>query len=177
MNRNKKILMVAEAGIMIALATLLSYIKLFKMPQGGSVTAGSMIPLIFFAYRWGGVYGILVGAVYGLLQYFLDGYIVNVWSLLLDYPVAFACVGVAGFFKIRNVKDSLAPAHIFIGSGVGLGLRYVAHVISGMLFFNTDFVGSAIYNSFMGVELAICVVLLGLLASIPQTRFLLKAQY
>lgn len=174
---NKNVRIVVEAGIMIALATLLSYIKLFKMPQGGSVTAGSMIPIIFFAYRWGGLYGILVGAVYGLLQYFLDGYIVSIWSLLLDYPIAFACVGVAGFFKIRNTQDSLAPARIFIGSGVGLGLRYVAHVISGMIFFEVDFVGSAIYNSFMGVELAICVVLLGFLATVPQTRVLVKAQY
>ena len=57
-----------EAGVMIALATVLSLIKVYQAPQGGSVTAGSMIPIILIALRWGAPAGILTGIGYGIMQ-------------------------------------------------------------------------------------------------------------
>ena len=60
--------MIAEGGVMLALAFILGRITLFKMPQGGSITAGQMIPLIIFAIRHGAGPGILVGAVLSLIH-------------------------------------------------------------------------------------------------------------
>ena len=65
---HSKTRMIAEAGVAIAIAQVLSFITLFHMPQGGSIKAASMVPLMIFAYRWGGARGILAGVVYGILH-------------------------------------------------------------------------------------------------------------
>ena len=72
MSRTKLNILV-EGALMIALATILSYIKVFEMPQGGSITAVSMLPIILFATRWGVKNGLLTAMVYGVLQFLLQG--------------------------------------------------------------------------------------------------------
>ena len=52
MKMRKQIRMLCEAAIMIALAQVLSYIKLMELPNGGSLTP-AMFPIILFAVRWG----------------------------------------------------------------------------------------------------------------------------
>ncbi|MDF2591019.1 MAG: energy-coupled thiamine transporter ThiT, partial [Clostridia bacterium] len=89
-----------EAGVMIALAQVLSYVRIFEMPSGGSVTAGSMVPILFFAIRWGVGPGILAGSVYGILQFLLGPkYSMHILSILFDYIVAFGVLGLAGMFN------------------------------------------------------------------------------
>ncbi|HCS72894.1 MAG TPA: energy-coupled thiamine transporter ThiT, partial [Clostridiales bacterium] len=81
--------MLVYASMSIALAFVLSYIRLYKMPQGGSVTPGSMLPILLFAYIFGPIPGILTGIAYGFLQFIQDSYLVHWAQLLFDYPIAF----------------------------------------------------------------------------------------
>ena len=115
-----------EAALMIAAAQLLSYIKLFEAPFGGSVTAASMLPIVLFAIRRGPVWGFGAGFAYGLLQQFLGGAFYNIPSLFLDYLVAFCVLGVAGFFGKRKYG--------LIWGGIAAGFaRFLVHFAAGIL--------------------------------------------
>ncbi|MEM2118783.1 MAG: energy-coupled thiamine transporter ThiT [Candidatus Bathyarchaeia archaeon] len=152
---------IAEIVAFVALASVLSYIKIYTMPQGGSVTAGSMIPILWLAVRRGPKIGLFAAVVYGLVQLALEPYIYHPAQVLLDYPIAFGALGLAGFF--RN--------HPFIGVNVGIAGRFLAHFVSGILFFATyapegmhPAVYSAIYNGgYLLAELAISIYIFYLL--------------
>ena len=116
-----------EGGIMIALVTLLSFIKVFEMPQGGSITAVSMAPILIYSCRHGVKKGLVVSTVYGILQYLLQGgFSIHPMSILLDYVLAFGVLGVAGMWKGRTWMELL-------GCCVAIVLRYVVLVISGVV--------------------------------------------
>ena len=96
--------MLCEGAIMIALAQILSYLKLMELPNGGSLTP-AMFPIILFAVRWGLGPGLMAGFVFGLLQLIFDGAYAWGWqSMLLDYLVAFTPLGLAGLFKGKEKK-------------------------------------------------------------------------
>ena len=127
--KNRNVRMLAEAGIMLALAQLLSYVKLWQMPAGGSVTLASMLPVILFSIRWGVGRGIVVGIVYGILQFVLDTkYSLHIVSLLFDYFVAFGFLGFSGLFR-KNLRGIVA------GTFLGIFGRFVCSVISGYVVF------------------------------------------
>lgn len=152
--------MLVEAGLMIAIAQVLSYIVIFESPQGGSVTAGSMVPIIIFAIRWGSKPGLLAGAVYGVLQFILGPkWSFHPVSLLFDYPVAFGCLGLAGLWKENRWT---------VGLGIALGIlgRFISHLISGVVVFasyaegQNPWIYSAVYNaSYLIPELIISLVI------------------
>lgn len=121
--------MLAEAGVAIAIAQVLSFITIFHMPQGGSIKAASLVPLMIYAYRWGGARGIFAGVVYGILHFIL-GFksSVHYLSIILDYLVAYGAIGVCGYFK-----DSISG--LITGSIVGIVLRWIATVVSGAVVF------------------------------------------
>lgn len=117
---------IAEAGVSIALASVLQMFKLWRMPQGGSITPGSMAPLFILALRRGPVAGCIAGALYGVLKgWILGGAIIHPAQGILDYPVAFGLLGLAGFF----------PKTPVLGVLVASLARYGAHVLSGIFFF------------------------------------------
>lgn len=157
-----RLLRVVETGIMIAAAVALSYVKIYEMPQGGSVTLGSMVPVLLIALRYGAGWGMATGAIAGLIQYVLEPYFVHPVQFLLDYPLAFAALGLAGFARGRSqtVAAWLGPVALFG--------RFLAHVVSGAVFFaeyapagQSPWVYSAIYNgSYMVPELVISGLLL-----------------
>lgn len=98
-------------GIMVALGTVLSFIKPFDLPYGGSITLCSMLPIMFYGYRCGPKWGLAAGFVFSVLQllFGLDDLkgisaLMVVGSILLDYLLAFTVLGLAGMFrgKIRN---------------------------------------------------------------------------
>ena len=124
-----KIRMLTEAGVAIAIAQVLSFITIFHMPQGGSIKAAALVPLMIYAYRWGGTRGIFVGVVYGILHFIL-GFksSVHYLSIILDYLVAYGVIGVCGYFK-----DSISG--LITGSIVGIALRWTASVVSGAVVF------------------------------------------
>ena len=125
-----------ESAIMIAIATLLSLIKLVDLPYGGSVTAASMLPIIIISYRHGLLPGFTAGLVYGVIQQLLGlktlSY-VTTWQsilavILLDYVVAFCVIGIGGFLRRTKLKQGYA---LPIGAVTACVLRYACHVISG----------------------------------------------
>ena len=165
--------MLANAALCIALATVLSFVRLYKMPQGGSITPASMLPLFLFAYAYGVGPGMLVGAAYGLVQFLQDAYFVHPIELLLDYPLAFAMLGLAGLAANFSDKWGLIPGII-----LGTFGRFVCAFVSGVIFFGmyapegqNVLVYSAVYNGlYLVPEAIICIVL----AMIPQIRQLAK---
>ena len=145
---HSKTRMIAEAGVAIAIAQVLSFITLFHMPQGGSIKAASLVPLMIFAYRWGGTRGIWAGVVYGVLH-FLLGFksSIHYLSIILDYLVAYGAIGVCGYFK-----DNLTG--LVSGSIVAIALRWFASVTSGAVVFasyapqgQNPWIYSMIYNA------------------------------
>lgn len=153
--------MLAVGAMCIALSTVLSMIKLFSMPSGGSVTPGSMLPLMLFAFVYGPVPGVTVGTVYGLLQFLMGGYFLSLPQMLLDYPLAFAMTGLAGlFWKHRN-----SHAGLTLGITVASIARYVVATLAGVIFWSdlTNGAWAAIvyslgYNaSYMSWECIICI--------------------
>ena len=165
--------MLANAALCIALAFVLSYIRLYKLPQGGSITLASMLPIFLFAYAYGVAPGMLVGAAYGILQFIQDAYFVHPVELLLDYPLAFALLGLAGLASRFSDKWGMIPGII-----LGTFGRFVCAVLSGVIFFGmyapegqSVLVYSAVYNGFYLIpEAIICIVL----AMVPQIRRLAK---
>lgn len=145
---HSKTQMIAEAGVAIAIAQVLSFITLFHMPQGGSIKAASMVPLMIFAYRWGGTRGIFAGVVYGILH-FLLGFksSIHYLSIILDYLVAYGVIGVCGYFKDNIIG-------LVSGSIVAIALRWFASVTSGAVVFasyapqgQNPWIYSMIYNA------------------------------
>lgn len=170
--------MLALGAVCMALSNVLSMIKLFDMPQGGSVTPASMLPLMLFAYVYGVGPGMTVGAVYGVMQFIIEPYFLSVPQMLLDYPIAFAMVGLAGLFS-KNENRALG-----LSLGVVLGSlgRFVAAVLSGVVFFaeyagdQNPWVYSIGYNgAYMLPECIICVVL-ALAVGLRLTQQLSKAK-
>lgn len=112
-------------ALCMALSFVLSYLRIVKMPQGGSITIASMLPIIVYAYWYGPRKGILVGIAYALLQMIQDAYFVHPIQILLDYILAFGVLGLAGFFR----------KNFYVGVIVAGLCRFVCHFLSGAIFF------------------------------------------
>jgi len=148
---------IAEIVAFVALSTALSFIKLFSLPQGGSVTAGSMVPVLWLSLRRGGKVGLFACAVYGFVQLAVEPFIFHPIQVLLDYPIAFGALGLAGVFQ----------NHPFLGVNLGIAGRFAAHFVSGVVFFAafapegmSPIVYSAIYNgSYLLPELVVSIYL------------------
>lgn len=165
--------MLANASLCIALSFILSYVRLYKLPQGGSITLASMLPLFLFAYAYGVAPGMLAGMAYGFLQFIQDAYFVHPIELLLDYPLAFAMLGLCGLAPRFSERYGMIPGIVLGAFG-----RFLCAMISGVVFFGAYapegqhvLVYSAVYNGFYLIpEAVICIAL----AMIPQIRRLAR---
>lgn len=162
--------MLTEGGMMIALSILLGRIKLYEAPMGGSVTAGSMIPLMLFAIRWGIIPGIAVGATYGLLDFMLKPQFYHPIQFILDYPMAFGLLGLAGLGYFTKNYDAKGYFNLILGIILGMGGRMISHVLSGVVFFaeyagdKNPWIYSIQYNAYYLIpELIISIVVLALI--------------
>ena len=152
--------MLSNGALAVAIAFLLSCLILYRMPQGGSVTLASMVPILAYAVAYGPAAGTAAGTVYGALQLIQGAYVIHPIQLLLDYILPFACLGIAGFFR----KVKWMP----VGATVATIARWAVHVISGAVFFAeyapvgmNAWVYSMGYNaSFLIPELLITIVIL-----------------
>ena len=125
-----------ESAILIAIATVLSLIKIVDLPYGGSVTVASMLPIVIISYRHGLGMGLTSGVIYGVIQQLLGlntlsyvtGWQSVVAVVVLDYVVAFAVLGLGGLFRSR-VKDQAKS--LVLGALFVCLLRYACHVVSG----------------------------------------------
>ena len=134
--QNKKTLALVESAVMIALATVLSILKIAELPYGGSITLASMLPIAIIAYRRGTGWGISAALVFSVIQQLLglkNLTYVTTWQsilavIMLDYIVAFTVIGLAGIFRkaIKNQAVALTLGCVLVSV-----LRYACHVISG----------------------------------------------
>ncbi len=185
--RNTKIQILTEGGIMVALATILSFIPVIQLPWGGTVTLLSMLPIAIFSIRRGLKAGFAASFLYSLIQ-FGQGALKGLfgWGLtpgmlaaciFLDYIGAFTVLGIAGIFRKKNLPGWLG------GITLALVLRFFFHFLSGVVIwqsvgelwqgFSTDntYLYSFLYNGFyMSLELVFTLAGAAALLKIPQTR-------
>ncbi len=149
---------IAEIAVVVALSYALNLIVLFRMPQGGSVTVVSMVPILWLALRRGTKIGVLAGVIFGLVDMMPQPFVVHPVQFLLDYPLAFGSLGLAGLFQ----------KHPIAGVVTGIFGRFVCHFVSGIVFFAmyapsgmNPAVYSAICNgSYLVVELVFSIVIM-----------------
>lgn len=117
------------SAVALALAFALSYVKIFHMPWGGSVTLCSMLFVSLIGYWYGPQIGLISAFAYGMLQFIQEGgsYILSPLQVCLDYLFAFTALGVSGFFSKK--KNGLVTGYI-----AGVLLRGLLHSIGGYLY-------------------------------------------
>ena len=142
--RHLRIRALTEGAMLVAAAQVLSFIKLYEFPQGGSVTA-AMFPILLYAVRWGLGRGLLAGFTFGTLQLIFDGAYAWGWqSMVLDYLLAFTPLGLAGVFRGRAWG-------IFPGTLLGCAGRFAVHYLSGVTIYRitmpTQIPGFGVFDS------------------------------
>jgi thiamine transporter len=152
----------AEIIVLVAMAGALSFVShsFFSLPQGGSINVG-MVPIFWLAFRRGPKIGIFAGAVFGVVDLVFEPFVVHPIQFILDYPLAFAVLGLAGFFKKLPV----------VGVVVGVAARFVCHFVSGVVYFPnyapegmSPIVYSAVYNgTYLIPSMIICAVIIGIM--------------
>ncbi len=162
-------------AVCVALSFALSYIKFFSLPQGGSVTFASMLPLCLYSYMFGTRKGLVAGVVYGLLQFIQSPQFYQPMQVMLDYPIAFGALGLAGIARNFKFLKSNIFAEFAVGATIAILFRYFAHVISGYFVFSSWAMDgysavswAFVYNLFTIADLAI-VLAVGLLALASKT--------
>lgn len=176
-----------ESAIMIGIATVINEFITFKAPWafGGSITLGSMIPLVLITWRWGSRQGLFTALVFAIMQMIIGvknvAYGQNAFQVvaiaLLDYIVAYTVYGLSGIFRGTSKNHTLA-----LGSGILLAsvLRFLCHFVSGWLIWdalwpNSEGMSGALYSliyngGYMLPEAAIALTI-GLLLFMPLKRF------
>lgn len=186
MQRNTNIKRLVLTAILIALATVLSLVKIFEMPLGGSVTLLSMLPIALVSVEYGVGWGMAASFAYSLVQMGLDLAKVFSWGLspaaiigtiVLDYILAYSAVGLSGIFRKKGVVG------ICIGIAIALILRFIFHVISGTVIFdiwmpeewNNPLLYSVCYNGlYMLPELVFTMIGTVILFKTPQFNKLIS---
>lgn len=176
--KNTRLRALCEGAVMVALAQVLSYLKLWELPQGGSITIG-MLPIFLYCVRWGFGPSMLVSSAYGVLQLLFDGAYAWGWqSMLGDYLVAFAVLGLGGLcWKMKG--------GFYWGTALGCGARFLVHYVVGATlwaesmppeFFGmtmtTPWFYSALYNgSYMLIDLVLMLAVIALVQK-PMGKYL-----
>lgn len=163
---------IVYAAVLVAFSFALSYIRLFRLPQGGSVTFASALPIMLYSYMFGIRKGVLVGVIYGILQAIQDPWIIHPAQFLLDYPIAFSALGLVGILKEVKLFSKKPAISFILGGVIGGALRYFSHVLSGIFAFSS-YAGEGygavawgfLYNSFALVDLAIVLIAGGIMLS------------
>ncbi len=146
-------------GLALSLALILDTIKLYTLPNGGgSISLGSMVPLLIISFLYGPSIGMFTGFIFGLLKLMINPFILSPIQVLFDYPLPFIAIGLAGYF--RNKK--------LIGVTIAMLVRFMFHFISGVVFFGqyapegtSPVIYSLSVNGFaVGGELLICLLIL-----------------
>lgn len=165
---------ITYAAICLALSYALSFFG-FKMPMGGTITPASILPVAVFCYYFGYRKGAVVSAVYMLLQLTQQPYIVNAWSMLLDYLIPYFALSLVGVFSYNPNRGRAATGSkkfaiathwgFFVGLLIYIVIRYSSHVLSGVLYWDysadygmTTWAYSLAYNSFCLVDTLIAAV-------------------
>ncbi len=152
------------SGAAMALGLITSeLLPAFRLPMGGSATLFSMLFIVLIGYLFGPKAGITSALAYGMLQFVIDPVFYSIPQMIVDYPLAFGALGLAGIFA--NKKHGLIWGYI-----IGVIGRYIFAVISGVIFFahyapedTPALVYSLGYNAtYLAPEAAITLILLAL---------------
>ena len=136
---------IAFAGVCVASSFVLALIKFKPVQYGGSITLASFVPILIYAYVYGPWEGFAVGLIHGLLNFIESPYILPPATFILDYLLAFASVGIMGFFgKMKKNGSSALP--LILGCVCVFSARFFAHLGSGMIFFLQDAVWVSLPN-------------------------------
>ena len=181
-----KVQRMCVTAVLLALATVLSLLKPFPMPFGGSVTLLSMLPVVMIPLMYGTGWGIISAFIYSLIQLGLDLGAVLGWGLspyalvgtiVLDYLLAFTLLGLAGIFNKKGVNSIV---RIAAGVVLVLVLRFMMHFISGVVIFNTftnadAWIYSLTYNaSYMVPEFITTTIAAVILFKVPAINKLIN---
>lgn len=185
--KNQKLLALIEGAVMVALATVLCFIRIFRFPWGGSITLLSMLPIVIYSIRRGPVMGLTAGFVFSLIQ-FLQGVIDGLFGwgitgamlvvmILFDYILPFTVLGIAGILGNKSLGKMLS------GIALAVFLRYCCHVISGAAVWHSigklweafytenEWLYSIAYNAcYMLPELILTVAAAVVLLKLPQSK-------
>ncbi len=170
-NKSQNIKIIAICAVMLALATVLSIFPKIEWFLGGSITVGSMVPIMLISFLYGPKWGIPMSIGYSIIQLLLGVSRVASWGLtpgvfvgclLLDYIFAFSSLCVCGFFKTDRIGTVIA------GTVVAGLLRFLCHFLSGYLFFGSwamegfnAFTWAIVYNrTYMVPETTTCVIII-----------------
>lgn len=178
MSSNREmILKIVTGGVALALAFVLSQLKLFELPNGGTVTPASVLPIIIFAMAFGPAWGFVVAIIFSLLQ-LIGGYLLTPFQVLLDYTLGYASLGITGFAALPSAKRVLYknPLKRFANAGVVKAIiftvlsyivRWFCSVLSGVIFYSeyagdmNPWIYSMVYNgSFLSLDLAFLLVVM-----------------
>lgn len=166
---------IAFAAVCIALSFALSYVRLFKMPMGGSITFASMLPIMLFSYMYGARKGVAAGLIYGVLQAVQDPWILHPAQFLMDYGTAFASIGLTGCIKGFGLLNGKVRSQFTVGAVIAGVMRFISHFFAGAFAFasygrgyaeefgisalNNPYIYSFIYQCMYVIpEVIICVV-------------------
>ena len=158
---------IAMGAMCIAISFVLGYIRLFRMPQGGSINLAGMLPLVLFMVACGPLKGFVVGCAYGFLLLITDPYVIHPVQLLLDYPLASGAMILGCLATLLPVRKQWQLPIAVLLAGIG---KYTMAVLSGSIFFaeyagdQNAWIYSLVYNiSYLGPNVLVCM----LVACIP----------
>lgn len=170
-----------EGAIFIALAQVLSYLKIYEMPQGGSVTVG-MFPIVFFAFRWGLKSGLMASFTYGLLQLVFDGAYAWGWqSVIMDYLLAFTPLGLAGMLTNTKIGNKLGMVAMYFSTSVACFGRFAIHYLAGITVwaeympeeFTNVYYYSLVYNGSYMLPSSALVLIVVAFTHVPMQKYYL----
>lgn len=164
----------AEIVIFSALAAVLYIFRPFSLPYGGSVTLGSMVPVVWLALRRGVNIGVIAGTIFGIMALFVDIMLIGAANIIatplqaiLEYPIAFAVLGLAGIFKQKSASYAV------VGLGIAVFVKFAIHYLVGVFVWASvygfppewgQYLWPAVYNgSFLLVEFVISTILIVIL--------------
>lgn len=128
---------IVYASVCIAMSFALSYLRLLELPQGGSITIASLLPIMIYSYMFGIRKGVVVGVIYGFLQFIQAPWFYHPIQFLLDYPIAFSAIGFAGIFKEKQWFDKKPTLQFLFGAILVSVIRYFSQVVSGIFVFGS----------------------------------------
>ena len=139
--KDKKTKILVEGAVMVALATVLSFIRVFKLPWGGSITLLSMLPIVLFSIRRGVGAGLMTAFAFSLIQFaqgITDGLFgwgltpgMLIACIFLDYLGAFTVLGIAGLFRKKELPGWIG------GIALAVTLRFILHFLSGVVIWHS----------------------------------------
>ena len=129
-----RIYALSECAILLALAVVLSYVKIFQLPFDGSITLFSMLPLCLISIKYGIKWGLGTAFCYSWFQILQGGVfawgltpIMLIGSLFLDYILAFTVLGLAGIFRKKGYLGMV------LGIVLVCALRFLVHFLAGVI--------------------------------------------